>query len=575
MKFLPTTKEELKKLGWDQLDIILISGDSYIDSPYIGIAVIGRHLVNNGFRVGIIAQPDCSTEQDIRRLGEPSLFWGISGGSVDSMVANYTASKKRRKSDDFTPGGINNRRPDRAVIVYSNLIRKYFKETRPIVLGGIEASLRRIAHYDYWSNKIRKSILFDAKADALVYGMAENAILQLARAFKNGQDWRPTNSVCYISNETPTGYLELPSFDEVRQSKTKFTRMFHTFYKNNDPITARGLYQKSDTRYLVQNPPGQYLSRQEMDKVYENSFALEQHPYYQKQGSVKALDTIRFSLATHRGCYGECNFCAIAVHQGQTVRYRSENSVLREAERFRSHPKFNGIISDAGGPTANMYGFECDKKLSKGCCDNKRCLYPTLCPVMKPDHSQQMSLLTKLAALEGVKKVFVASGIRYDLIINDKKHGRKYLSQLVNRHTSGQLKVAPEHVDDNVLDLMGKPHSASLTKFNAMFSEAASGSEKEQYLTYYLIAAHPGCGEKEMMNLKSYTSKNLRINPEQVQIFTPLPSTYSALMYYTEQDPFTGKPIFVEKDIIRTRKQKDMLTHKPLRRQSGTRRPGS
>ena len=572
MKFLPTTKDELIRLGWDQLDIILISGDSYIDSPFIGIAIIGRYLVKNGYRVGIIAQPELSSERDIMRLGEPKLFWGVSGGSVDSMVANYTASKKKRRSDDFTPGGINNRRPDRAVIVYSNLIRKYFKNTKPIVLGGIEASLRRIAHYDYWSNKIRKSILFDAKADALVYGMGEKTILQLANAFKHNKNWLKIKSLCYISDEPPEGYLKLPSIEEVRHSKTQFTEMFHTFYKNNDPITAKGLYQKSDTRYLIQNPPGNYLSQKEMDEVYEINFALEQHPYYQKFGNVKALETIRFSLATHRGCYGECNFCSIAVHQGQTVRWRSEQSVVNEAKRFNSHVNFKGVISNAGGPTANMYGFECRMKLSKGCCEDKRCIYPTLCPFMKPDHSQQMSLLKKLAAIDGVKKVFVASGIRYDLIIEDKKYGRKYLNQLVNKHTSGQLKIAPEHTDDSVLKLMGQPNTAALSQFNAMFSDAVSKSASKQFLTYYLIAAHPGCTIDKMKKLKLYTTQHLRINPEQVQIFTPLPSTYSALMYYTEQDPFTGKRIFIEKNIIQKKKQKDILTRKSPQNKSKTRR---
>ncbi len=572
MKFLPTTKDELRKLGWDQLDIVLVSGDSYIDSPFIGIAVIGRYLVAHGFRVGIIAQPDPSSEQDITRLGEPKMFWGVSGGSVDSMVANYTASKKKRRSDDFTPGGINNRRPDRAVIAYSNLIRRYFKRTRPIILGGIEASLRRVAHYDYWSDKIRKSVLFDAKADALVYGMGEKTILRLAEAFRQGDDWRKTNGVCYISNKPPGDYIKLPSVSEVQRSKTKFTEMFHAFYRNNDPITARGLHQRTDTRYLVQNPPESHLSQEEMDKIYEIDFALEQHPYYQKSGNVKALDTIRFSLATHRGCYGECNFCAIAVHQGQTVRWRSEQSIVKEAKRFKSHARFRGVISDAGGPTANMYGFECRRKLKKGCCEDKRCLSPSLCPVMKPDHSQQVSLLKKLSAVEGVKKVFVASGIRYDLIIGDKRSGRKYLNQLVNDHTSGQLKVAPEHTEDSVLKLMGKPDAAVLSKFNAMFSEAVAHSEKDQFLTYYLIAAHPGCTDDEMKQLKSYTSRHLRINPEQVQIFTPLPSTYSALMYYTERDPFTGKRLFVEKDINRKKKQKDILTRKSARKKPRTRR---
>ena len=345
MKFLPTTKEELKKLNWDKLDIILISGDSYIDSPYIGIAVIGRYLVKHGYKVGIIAQPELSNEKDITRLGEPAMFWGVSGGSVDSMVANYTATKKKRKSDDFTPGGINNRRPNRAVIVYSNLIRKYFKETKPIVLGGIEASLRRVAHYDYWSDSIRKSILFDAKADALVYGMGEKTILKLANAMQQDKQWQLTNGLCYISNEYPNNYLELPSYEEVKNSKQKFTQMFHTFYKNNDPLTAKGLYQKSDTRYLIQNRPEKYLTQKEMDEIYEIGFALDLHPYYKKQGNVKALETIKFSLTTHRGCHGECNFCAIAVHQGQTIQWRSEQSVLKEAKKFNSHSDFKGIQS--------------------------------------------------------------------------------------------------------------------------------------------------------------------------------------------------------------------------------------
>jgi len=572
MSFLPTTKHELGNLGWNQLDIILISGDSYIDSPFIGVALIGRHLVNNGFRVGIISQPELASGKDIMRLGEPKLFWGVSGGSVDSMVANYTALKKKRRSDDFTPGGVNNRRPDRAVIVYSNLVRKYFKNTKPIVVGGIEASLRRIAHYDYWSDRIRNSILFDAKADALVYGMGEKAVLQLAETMKTGTDWRKTDGVCYISNEPPTGYVKLPSVNEVRRSRSEFIEMFHTFYQNNDPLTARGLCQKNDTRYLVQNPPAHLLTQAELDKVYESEFMLDQHPYYQKSGKVRALETIRFSLTTHRGCYGECNFCAIAVHQGQTVSWRSEESIAKEAKRFNSHPKFRGIISDSGGPTANMYGYECNKKITRGCCDDKRCLFPSRCPQMKPDHSQQMSLLKKLTGIKGVKKVFVASGIRYDLLLEDKRFGRKYLNQIVSKHTSGQLKIAPEHTDDNVLNMMGKPGANSLSEFGRLFSEASSRSEKNQYLTYYLIAAHPGCSDEEMKELKSFTSRHLRINPEQVQIFTPLPSTYSALMYYTELDPFTGKRIFVEKDNNRKKNQKDILTRRSTLSKSTNRR---
>ncbi len=443
MKYLPVTKDELKQLNWDSLDIILVSGDSYIDSPYSGTALIGRYLTKNGFRVGIIPQPDLHSGVDITSLGEPNLFWGVSGGTVDSMVANYTASKKRRKSDDFTPGGINNKRPDRAVIVYSNLIRKHFKHTKPIVLGGIEASLRRVAHYDFWTNKLRKSILFDAKADMLVYGMAEKTIVQVAHAMRQKKSWQEINGLCYISNEVPENYKELPSFDEVQKSKAKFTKMFHLFYNNNDPITAFGLAQKTDTRFLIQNKPANHLSQKELDNIFDMDFSLDAHPSHSKDGKVKALDTIKFSLTTHRGCYGECNFCAIAVHQGQTVNWRSEKSILKEAKKFTKHKSFKGIISDAGGPTANMYGFECAKKIKKGCCENKRCISPVVCKSLKPTHGSQINLLNNIQNIDGVKKVFIASGIRYDMIVNDKQFGQKYVNSLVKKHTSGQLKVAP------------------------------------------------------------------------------------------------------------------------------------
>ncbi len=562
MKFLPITKDEVKKLNWDSLDIILVSGDCYVDSSYNGTALIGRYLLKNGFRVGIIPQPDIHSKIDITALGEPNLFWGVSGGTVDSMVANYTASKKWRKSDDFTPGGINNKRPDRAVIVYSNLIRKHFKNTKPIVLGGIEASLRRVAHYDFWTNKLRKSILFDAKADMLVYGMGEKTIVQVAHAIKQNKNWQDINGLCYISNEIPENYKELPSFENVQKSKAQFTKMFHLFYKNNDPITAHGIVQKTDTRYLVQNKPSNHLSQKELDNIFDMDFALDAHPLHSKDGKVKALDTIKFSLTTHRGCYGECNFCAIAVHQGQTINSRSEKSIIKEAKKFTKNKAFKGIIHDAGGPTANMYGFECEKKIKLGCCETKRCISTTVCRTLKPNHEPQINLLNNLKNIDGVKKVFIASGIRYDMIVEDKKFGQKYVNSLVQHHTSGQLKIAPEHTDDKVLELMGKPDQATLVEFHSMFQKATQHYDKKQFLTYYLIAAHPGCTEHEMKNLKEFTSNNLRINPEQVQIFTPLPSTYSALMYYTEKDPFTGLDIYVEKDLNKKVKQKDILTQK-------------
>lgn len=567
--FLPTTPEEVKFLGWDAIDVILVTGDSYIDSPFIGIAVIGKVLLNAGYRVGVIAQPDPKTDADISRLGEPRLFWGVTAGSIDSMVANYTALKKPRRSDDYTPGGENNRRPDRATIVYSNIIRRFSKRlhpgqpARPIVLGGIEASLRRVAHYDFWDNAVRRSVLFDAKADYILYGMAEKATLEFAAALRDGQDPRHVRGLCYISKEKPAGYLELPSFETVARDKLAFIEMFHSFYKNNDPISGRGLCQQHADRFLVQNPPAPWQTQSELDAVYVLDFERNQHPYYEAQGQVKALETIRFSLSTHRGCYGECSFCAIAVHEGRTVRWRSQQSILAEAGRLIAHPEFKGYIFDVGGPTANMYGFECDKKLRNGSCPAKSCLFPEICPLLEVDHRPQLELLRQVRQLKGVKKVFVASGLRYDMLLADALCGEACLREIVEHHVSGQLKIAPEHSEKNILDLMGKPGPETLLKFKEKFDRLSRLAGKPQFLTYYMIAAHPGCSAQDMVRLKHFTSEKLHVNPEQVQIFTPTPSTYSSLMYYTELDPFTRQPVFVEKDSRRKEHQKDILTRKP------------
>lgn len=586
--FLPTTLEEVKRLGWDlRLDVILVSGDSYIDSPFIGTALIGKLLLSAGYRVGVIAQPDTSSDADIGRLGEPKLFWGVTAGSLDSLVANYTALKKKRKSDDYTPGGVNNRRPDRATIVYTNLIRRFSKRMRklttenietaekynensvrsvvknpPVVLGGIEASLRRVAHYDFWSDSLRRSILFDAKADYILYGMAERAVLELAAALRDGGDPHTIRGLSYIAKEKRAGYLELPSYETVVQDKSAFIDMFHTFYKNNDPVSAKGLYQQHGDRFLIQNPPAAHQTQAELDSVYALGFERAQHPFYEKQGPARALDTIRFSISTHRGCYGECNFCAIAVHEGGTVRWRSPESIVEEAERLIAHPDFKGYIHDLGGPTANMYGFECGKKLKSGNCPAKRCVYPNVCSLMEVDHKPQIDLLRQVRALEGVKKVFVASGIRYDMILCDRQHGDQYLREVVNHHVSGQMKVAPEHTEDNVLAHMGKPGGAALLRFKAKFDKLSKEAGKPQFLTYYMIAAHPGCTEQDMARLKRFTSQKLRVTPEQVQIFTPTPSTYSSLMYYTELDPFTREPIYVEKELRGKKRQKDIATRK-------------
>lgn len=564
--FLPTTLAEVKNLGWERLDIILVTGDTYIDSPFIGVAVIGNLLAAHGFNVGIIAQPDVSSPTDITRLGAPKLFWGISGGSVDSMVANYTASNRKRKQDDYTPGGLNNRRPDRAVIAYCNLIKRHFKNTKPLVLGGIEASLRRVTHYDYWSNNLRRPILFDAKADYLVYGMGEKAILELANSMAAGQSPQSVPGVCYISNKFQNNYLPLPSFEKCVESKNAFIKMFHAFYKNMDPKTAKGLVQKCSDRFLVQNPPQPNPSVAEMDSYYNTDYQREVHPFYAQAGKVRALDTIRYSISTHRGCYGECNFCAIAVHEGRTVLNRSKKSILAEAEQFTHDQNFKGVISDVGGPTANMYGFECSKKLKSGVCDFKRCIFPDTCKTLKPSHKNQIELLRALENIKGVKKVFVASGIRYDLIADDEQFGKPYLKKISQNHTSGQIKIAPEHTDEKILKLMGKPGNKSLLKFKELFLQYSKNVNKDQFLTYYFIAAHPGCNNGDMIKLKEFASQQLSISPEQVQIFTPSPSTYSSLMYYTNTNPFTGQKLFVEKELSRKEKQKSLLTQKPNRK---------
>jgi len=590
--FLPTTKEEMTRLGWDALDIIIVSGDSYIDSPFMGTAVIGKVLANAGFRVGIIAQPKTDSLEDIGRLGEPKLFWGVTAGSIDSMVSNYTALKKKRRTDDYTPGGENNRRPDRATIVYTGLIRRYAKsigkrphlaspasgggtsplsrsreradgEGKPIVLGGIEASLRRVPHYDYWTNKIRRSILFDAKADYLLYGMAEKAALEFAAALRDGNDPHEIRGLSYISKEKKDDYLEMPAYEIVAKDKLAFIEMFHLFYKNNDPIPAKGLTQAHGDRWLVQNPPAFYLEEAELDAIYSLDYERAQHPYYAKDGKVRALDTVGFSIPTHRGCYGECNFCAIAVHEGRTIRSRSQDSIVSEAKVITQHPKFKGYISDLGGPTANMYGYECGKKLKAGNCPSKRCVSPGICPVIKIDHRPHAEVLEKVSKLNGVKKVFVASGLRYDMILSDTEYGDDYLRQVVTNHTSGQMKIAPEHSEDHVLQKMGKPGTASLVAFKKRFEEINRKAGKKQFLTYYMIAAHPGCEERDMRKMKNFVSSELRITPEQVQIFTPTPSTYSSVMYYTEMDPFTLEHLFVEKDPNKKRRQKDIITEKP------------
>ena len=556
--FLPTTPEEVRSRGWDGLDIILVSGDTYTDNAYNGTALIGHWLVDHGLRVGIIAQPDVSSGDDISRLGQPELFWSVSAGCVDSMVANYTPTRKFRKEDDFTPGGVNDRRPDRATIAYTNLIKRHIKG-RPVFLAGIEASLRRIAHYDFWSDSVRRSVLFDAKADGIVYGMTELATLELADRIRRGKGWGDVRGVCYPSASVPDGFVEMPSFESCRDDRYAFMDAFRIFSGNSDPVTAKGLAQRHGDRYLVQNPPQRPLTTEELDALYGSDFEDAVHPYYARQGHVRAMDTVSNSITTHRGCYGDCSFCSIALHQGTTVVSRSEESVLREARRIASRPGFNGVIKDVGGPTANMYGIECPRKVRSGRCADRRCLGSKPCPSLPIDHSRQTALLGELSSIPGVRRVFVNSGIRYDMIVADKAHGQEYLDTIVADHVSGQMKVAPEHVCDDVLRLMGKPGRRTLEEFRSMFAESLSRCGKEEYLTYYFMAAHPGCTEDHMRELAAYCRNTLRIHPEQVQVFTPTPSSYSTAMYRTSKDR-RGRDVRVERSIQMRQRQKEIVT---------------
>jgi len=573
--FLPTCIEEMRAWGWHALDIIIVTGDSYIDSPYIGAAVIGRALCAAGYRVGIIAQPDIHSPSDIVRLGEPRLFWGVTGGSIDSMVANYTALLKRRRSDDFTPGGQNNRRPDRAVIAYANLIKRHFKSRRPIVLGGIEASLRRIAHYDFWSNQIRRSILLDAKADVLVYGMAEDAIVKLARKLATARIavanipidhlCAGLRGVCFLSQSAPPDFIELEAFETVCRDTSAFARMFKRFYQNTDFQRAIGMYQRHGKRVLVHNPPAPPLTQQQLDYIHGLPYSYCAHPADVARGPINALQTIQFAVTTHRGCYGECNFCAIAVHQGRAVASRSRESIIQEARRMTRHPDFRGIIRDVGGPTANMYGFECSRKSTQGACPHKRCLFPRRCRHLPVDHGPQIQLLKTLRQLPGIKKVFVASGVRHDLILADKVNGEAYLKQLIAHHISGQLKLAPEHCCDDVLRFMGKTGAAELLRFKTIFDRLCGALGKNWYLTYYLMAAHPGCTDRHMHQLRQMANSQLHIQPRQAQIFTPTPSTFSTSMYHTQRHFADDNPLFVEKDAERKAKQKAIITPPALK----------
>ncbi|WP_102377480.1 YgiQ family radical SAM protein [Raoultibacter timonensis] len=547
--FLPVSHRDMLDRGWDAVDFVYVSGDAYVDHPSFGSAIITRLLEANGYRVGFIAQPDWTDEQSIAVFGEPRLGFLVSAGNMDSMVNHYTVAKKKRKRDAYTPGGQAGRRPNHAAVVYSNLIRRTYKKT-PIILGGIEASLRRLAHYDYWSDKLKRSILLDSGADLVSYGMGEHSIIEIADALASGLsigDITYIDGTVYRASSLAHVYDAemLPSFLEMQADKLAYARSFAVQYRNSDPFTGKRLVEPySDHEFVVQNPPASPLTQEELDAVYRLPYARTYHPMYEKDGGVPAITEVKFSLSSNRGCFGECSFCALTFHQGRIVQARSHESLLDEAKLICEDPDFKGYIHDVGGPTANFRAPACAKQLKKGACPNKRCLFPEPCKQLDADHGDYLDLLDKLRKLPGVKKVFVRSGIRFDYVLADAEHGGDFVRKLAEHHVSGQLRVAPEHVSDAVLSVMGKPEHRVYERFVREFDAVNKKLGKKQFAVPYLMSSHPGSTLAEAIELAEYC-RDLGYMPEQVQDFYPTPSTMSTCMYYTGVDPRTMEPVFV------------------------------
>lgn len=542
-QFLPISRADMQAQGIEQLDFVYVIGDAYVDHPSFGHAIISRILQANGFSVGIISQPDWKNPDSISILGEPKIGFIVTGGNMDSMVNHYSVSKKRRQKDAFTPGGIMGRRPDYATVVYCNLIRRTYKHT-PLIIGGLEASLRRLGHYDYWSNKVKRSILLDSGADLLLYGMGERSIVAVAEGLRSGIDIKDLTYIdgtVYKTKDPDSVYdgITLPSYEEICASKESYARSFYTQYCNTDPFTAKRLIEPYPNKcYVVQNPPSKPLTTSEMDAVYALPYMRTYHPSYEEAGGVPAIEEVKFSLVSNRGCYGGCSFCALTFHQGRIIQTRSHESILNEAKQMVWEPDFKGYIHDVGGPTANFRGPSCDKQLTRGVCKNRQCLFPSPCPNLKVDHSDYLSLLRELRVLPNVKKVF----IRFDYLICDKD--KTFFRELCEHHVSGQLKVAPEHISDSVLSLMGKPPVAVYNKFREEYKKINERIGKKQYLVPYLMSSHPGSTLKEAVELAEYL-RDLGYMPEQVQDFYPTPSTISTCMYYTGLDPRTMKKVYV------------------------------
>lgn len=563
--FLPISKKDMKRRGWEQCDFVFVIGDAYVDHSSFGPAIISRHLEANGFKVGIISQPDWKDDRSIARLGEPRLAFLVCAGNMDSMVNHYTVSKKRRKKDAYTPGGVMGRRPDYATVVYSNLIRRTYKKT-PIIIGGIEASLRRMAHYDYWSDKIKHSILLDSGADLLSYGMGEHSMLEVAEALDSGIDVKDITFVPGTVYRTKEGELTaydpvyLPSYETIAASKEAYADSFMIQYENTDPYLAKPLVETYPNKVLVvQNPSAKPLTMQEMDDIYAYPYVGTYHPVYEKEGGVPAIQEIQFSLTSCRGCFGGCSFCALTFHQGRIVQARSHDSILREAKEMTGQKEFKGYIHDVGGPTGNFRAPACEKQMEKGVCPKKQCLFPKPCKNMKVDHTDYVKLLRKLKKLPGVKKVFVRSGIRYDYVMADPDD--TFLRELCQDHISGQLRVAPEHVSDVVLKAMGKPSRAVYDKFLKRYESVNRLTGKKQYVVPYLMSSHPGSTLKEAVELAEYI-RDLGYMPEQVQDFYPTPSTISTCMYYTGLDPRTKKKMYVPKSAHEKAMQRALIQYR-------------
>ncbi len=562
--FLPISKEDMKKRGWEQVDFTYVIGDAYVDHSSFGPAIISRVLESRGFKVGIIAQPDWKNEESINVFGRPRLGFLVSGGNMDPMVNHYTVSKKRRKTDAYTPGGVIGKRPDHATVVYCNLIKKLYKDS-PIIIGGIEASLRRLAHYDYWSDSLKRSILLDSQADIISYGMGEHSIVEIAEALDSGLDVKDVTFIdgtVYKTKEIENvyDYEMLPSYEDLKADKLNYARSFNIQYMNTDPFTGKRLVEPYDKGiYVVQNPAAKPLTQIEMDDVYALPYMNTYHPVYEKDGGVPAISEIKFSITSNRGCFGSCSFCALTFHQGRILQTRSHESIIEEAKSMTEEPDFKGYIHDVGGPTANFRQPACSKQMEHGACKNKQCLFPEPCKNMKIDHKDYINLLRELRKIPKVKKVFVRSGIRFDYAIADKDH--TFIRELCKYHVSGQLRVAPEHVSDNVLKLMGKPGNDVYEKFVKECEHINEELGLKQYLVPYLMSSHPGSTLKDAIKLAEYV-RDIGYMPEQVQDFYPTPSTISTCMYYTGVDPRTMESVYVARNPHEKAMQRALIQYK-------------